>query len=87
MSYYTGTNETELIPFRLLLAVRSNAIADLDFQQLVRHDIRTIVTRKLELKPAILTAYQNAFPNGQKFLEETLEEIDPSLLAKLRSRG
>jgi hypothetical protein len=87
MSYYTGTNETELIAFRLLLAVRSNAITDRDFQQLVRHDIRTIVTRKLELKPAILTAYQNAFPNGQQFLEETLEEIDPSLLATLRSRG
>jgi hypothetical protein len=87
MSYYTGANETDLIPLRLLLAVRSEALADWDFQQLVRHDLRTIFTRKPELKPAILTAYRDALPIGQQFLEETLAEIDPALLARLRSKG
>jgi hypothetical protein len=85
MSYYTGANETDLIPLRLLLAVHSDAISDRDFQQLVRHDIRTIVTRKPELKPTILTAYRDALPMGRQFLEETLEEVDPTLLATLRS--
>ena len=57
MSYYTGANEVELIPLRLHLAVNSQALAEKDFQELVRHDIRTIVTRKPELKPAILTLF------------------------------
>lgn len=83
MSYYTGANETELIPLRLRLAVNSNALADGDFQQLVRHDIKTIITRKPELTPAILAAYRDALPFGRQFLEETLKEIDPSFLAKL----
>jgi hypothetical protein len=87
MSYYTGTNETELIPLRLLLAVNSQALADKDFQQLVRHDIRIIVTRKPELEHAIVAAYRDASPLGRKFLEKTLEEIDPTLLARLASKG
>lgn len=87
MSYYTGANETELIPLRLRLAVNSNALADKDFQQLVRHDIHTIVTRKPELTPAILAAYRDALPFGQQFLEETLKEIDPALLARLAPKG
>jgi hypothetical protein len=87
ISYYTGANETDLIPLRLLLAIHSDALADKDFQLLVRHDIRTIVTRKPELKPAILAAYRDALPIGQQFLEETLEEVDPTLLGKLRSKG
>ena len=86
MSYYTGANEVELIPLRLHLAVNSQALAENDFQELVRHDIRTIVTRKPELKPAILTAYRDALPTGRQFLEETLKEIDPALLPMLRPR-
>jgi hypothetical protein len=87
MSYYTGANEFELIPLRLSLAVRSDAIADKDFQQLVSHDIRIIVSRKPELKPVILLAYRDALPGGQQFIEKTLEEMDPTLLATLRSGG
>jgi hypothetical protein len=87
MSYYTGANETGLIPLRLLLAVQSVALGDSDFQQLVRHDIRTVVTRKPELKHAIVAAYRDAAPIGRQFIEDTLEEIDPPLLARLRSKG
>jgi hypothetical protein len=84
MSYYTGANETELIPSRLPLAINSSEIGDRDFQQLVGHDIRIIVTRKPELIPAILAAYRDGLPMGQQFLEATLKEVDPTLLAKLR---
>jgi len=86
MSYYTGANESPLIPARLLFAAGSQAMADKDFQDLVRHDIRTIVTRKPELKSAILAAYQDAFPSGQQFIEQTLLEIDPELVVKLHSK-
>ena len=87
MSYYTGANETEIIPLRLKLALRSEALADKDFQQLVRHDISIIITRKPELKPVILSAYRDALPVGQQFLEAVLKDLDPSLLTKLRSRS
>jgi hypothetical protein len=87
MSYYTGANETELIPLRLWLAVRSDAIGDPDFQQLVSHDIRVVATREPALEPVILTAYRGALPSARRFLEETLEEIDPNLLAKIHSDG
>jgi hypothetical protein len=86
MSYYTGANEAELIPLRLHLALNSQALAEKDFQELVRHDIRIIITRKPELKPAILTAYRDALPTGRQFLEQTLKESDPTLLATLRSK-
>ena len=87
MSYYTGANETEIIPLRLLLAVRSEALADKDFQQLVHHDILVIVTREPQLKAAILSAYPQALPIGKKFLEDVLKDLDPSLLARFRLRG
>ena len=86
MSYLTGANKTDLIPLRLQLALRSNAIADKQLQQLVYHEIGTIVTRKPELKPAILAAYRDALPIGQQFLEETLQELDPVLYATLRKK-
>lgn len=84
MSYYTGANETELIPLRLLLAVSSEGLIEKDLQQLVRHDIRTIITRKPELKPAILAAYRDAPALGRQFLEDTLRQIDPTMLENLR---
>jgi hypothetical protein len=84
MSYYTGANETELIGLRLPLAVRSDALSNKDFQQLVGHDIRVIVTRKPGLKPVILAAYRDALPTGQQFIEQTLTEIDPTQLERLR---
>lgn len=83
MSYYTGRNEPQLLPVRLLLSLSIPSITDKDFQQLVSHDLRLIVTQHAELKPAILTAYQYALPEGQQFLRETLKGLDPSFLAKL----
>lgn len=87
MSYYTGANETELMPLRLLLAVNSQALSNKDFRELVRHDIRTIVSRKPELNPSILAAYREALPSGRQFIEETLDQIDPGLFAKLQFKG
>ena len=85
MSYYTGANEVELIPLRLSLAVSFSDIADPDFQQLVRHDISIIITKKPELKSAIQDAYRYALPDGRQFIEKTLNEMDPALLSKIRS--
>lgn len=82
MSYYTGRNESKLIPARLALSLRLPSIADPEFQQLASFDLRTVL-RNPELKPAILDAYQNALPEGQRFLQAVLKELDPNLLATL----
>ena len=86
MSYYTGTNELELFPLRIRLASRSeNTFADTELRTLVQRDIRIIVTRKPELKPTIRAAYHDALPAGRQFIEQSLGELDPGLLASLRS--
>jgi hypothetical protein len=85
MSYYTGANEIELIPFRLALAVRSDAVEDEDFQELVSHDIRVIISRRPELKTAIQAAYREALPRGRQVIERTLAQMDPALRAQLQS--
>jgi hypothetical protein len=83
MSYYTGPNEVALIPPRVLLSLTLPVISDKDFQLLVAHDLRTIVTRRPDLKPAISNAYQYASPEGQQFIRDTLKDLDPNLLSSL----
>jgi hypothetical protein len=85
MSYYTGPTELALIPSRILIATRSDAIADPELQILVGGEIRTIITRKPDLKPLILAAYRNAIPDGKRFIEATVAEIDPALLTAIRT--
>lgn len=85
MSYYTGPNEIELIPLRLLLSIQSEALQDSEFQELVRHDMRIIVAHKPKLRPALVVAYREALPIGKQFIEKTLEELDPALLSSIRS--
>lgn len=82
MSYYTGANEIALIPVRLALALSLPSITDKDFQQLVGRDLRIAVTRHAELKPAILTAYKYALPEGQEFVRGALKDLDPNLLTQ-----
>ncbi|HMJ49698.1 MAG TPA: hypothetical protein VK440_03905 [Burkholderiales bacterium] len=86
MSYYTGPNEVALIPFRLMLSLTSPAISDNDFQQLVAHDLRTIVNRRPELKPAVANAYRSASPEGQQFVRDALKDLDPNLLSGLAQK-
>ena len=85
MSFYTGPNEASLIPNRLLVAVRFGALADDEVKLLVRHEVRTIITRRPEFKPSISSAYGDAPPEGKRFLESAVGEVDPNFLPVLRS--
>jgi hypothetical protein len=40
---------------------------------------------KPELKPLIAAAYRNALPEGRRFIESQVGELDPGLLASLRA--
>jgi hypothetical protein len=85
MSYYTGPNEAALIPFRLKLATRSSAIADAQVQTLVASELRTIVLRRSDLKPAVLAAYRQASPQGRRLIEDTVTRLDPAFGGELRA--
>lgn len=85
MSYYTGSSSVTVAPMRLLLAVQSRALQDDDFQELVRHDIQIAVARRSELMPTLISAYNKAPLAGRQFIEKTLAELDPSMLASVRA--
>jgi hypothetical protein len=84
MSYYTGPSEIALVPLRLLLAVRSDALTDTEFADLVSRDIRLAAAHQRELKPALVAAYRDALPAGKDFIEKALEPLDPALLSSIR---
>lgn len=81
MSYYTGANEIELTPLRLLVLARSDALTNDDLKQLVYRDIRNVTTRAPQLKYTIITAYREASPVGRELLNQILAELDPTLLS------
>jgi hypothetical protein len=83
MSYYTGPNDANLMPLRLFTAAHSDALTDSDVQQLVQRDVRIILTRWLELKPALIAAYKNARPDAKRFIESAVTQIDPKFLATM----
>jgi hypothetical protein len=85
MSYYTAPNDTRLIAGRIALALQSQAIADDELQTLVAHEIRTILTRKPELKPMIVSAYRTAPATARAFIEDQIGVLDQKFLTELRT--
>jgi len=85
MSYYTGPNVVALMPSRLLIATRSAAITDPELQDLVGREIRTIVTRRPDLRPALFVAYRDALPEGRKFIDSKVSDLDSNLMASIRA--
>jgi hypothetical protein len=85
MSYYTGPNELPLIPMRIKIATGTDAITDSELQILVGGEIRKIITRRPDLKPLIIAAYRSALPEGKRFIESQVSELDPALLASIRA--
>jgi hypothetical protein len=84
MSYYTGPNELSLLPLRLFIATHSNALADSDMPGLVRRDVRMILTRWPDLRPALAAAYKDAVPDAKRLLDSAVTETDPAFLRAMR---
>ena len=84
MSYLTARNDAGLMAVRLDLANSSNALADPDVRELARGDVRLILLRRPELRPAVASAYRRASTLGKAFLDDAIRSIDPSFLAALR---
>jgi hypothetical protein len=84
MSYLTSAAEVTLIPARLGLISTSVSIADADLKGLARGDIRLILTRRPDLKPAIADAYRRASPDGKAFIDDAVRSLDPGFAASLQ---
>jgi len=82
MSYYTGPNEAPLMPLRLSVATRSEAVGDTEVQEFVRRDLRLLLAR--QRNSAVAEAYNAASPAGKRLIEGAVQEIDPSGLSSLR---
>ncbi|MGY0575851.1 hypothetical protein ACTGJ9_036435 [Bradyrhizobium sp. RDM12] len=77
MSYYTSPTALELMPVRLDTATLSDATTDADLAELVRGDLRLMLARRPDQKPAIVRAYRRASRHGKSFLEQAVGTIDP----------
>jgi hypothetical protein len=86
MSYFIAPNDPELMPVRLDTATLFGALSDPDLKELVRGDIRLMLTRQASLKNAVAAAYQRASTPGKAFLDEAVKSIDPAFIPMLRGQ-
>jgi hypothetical protein len=84
MAYFIAPNDTRLMPVRIDIASRFDALAIPDVKDLVRNDVQLILTRRLESKWALVSAYRRASDLGKAFLKDAIESVEPSFLAALR---
>jgi hypothetical protein len=85
MSYYTGSSEMRLIPFRLMIAIKRDEFDDDELHEFISHDIRLLLDRK-QIAP-ITDAYMEASAKGKNFLVQTVRDIDPSALSAVRKEA
>lgn len=85
MSYFTGPNRAELIPIRLDLVTTSNALSDADLSELARSDVRAMLMQLSDQRAALIKDYVRASATGKKFLENSVEMLDPTFAASLRN--
>ncbi len=85
MSYYTAPNEFALLPLRLQVSLQPNNLKDSEIQDLIKRDIRFVVTKAPSLKPALIAAYKAAPPASKAMVERLVTEIDPTYLAAMRA--
>ncbi|MBR0903897.1 hypothetical protein [Bradyrhizobium liaoningense] len=84
MAYFVAPNDERLMPARIDMAARFDALAVPDVRDLVRNDVRLILIRRPESRSALVSAYRRASKLGKAFLEDAVGSIDSSFLAKLR---
>ena len=67
------------------MAVRVNKFNDIEMSQLVSRDLRLLLARKQNA--VIIQAYNAASADGKDFIEQSIGDLDPSLLNTLRATG
>jgi hypothetical protein len=85
MSYFTGPNRAELVPIRLDLVTVSGALSDADLSELARSDVRAMLTRSGDQRPALANDYVRASAAGKAFLEDSVRMLDPAFADSLKN--
>jgi hypothetical protein len=83
MSYYTGPSEQNLIPLRLQIATRADRFDDVQIREFAARELRALLQGKQN--SAIADAYNIASPAGKLFIEQTVADLDTSLVKTLRA--
>lgn len=87
MAYYTGPNETSLIPPRLKATLRlTGGPADPELQDMIKGDISLIFRRLPALKPILANAYKTASTDGRALAERIIGELNPDYLKIIRNQ-
>ncbi len=87
MSYYTAPDQPGLLPLRLAQALRLEDISgDEELADMARRDIRFVLTRSVDLRPALISAYRTASLAGRLLVEQTVTPVEPGYLTMLRSQ-
>jgi hypothetical protein len=76
MAYYTGPSDQYVVPLRLKIAAQSADFEDVEIQPLVMRDLRLLLAR--QDTSAIVEAYDAASAAGKKFIEQSLDTLDPA---------
>lgn len=88
MSYYTAPNEQVLFPSRIKVSLAAAAaLHDRELADMVRRDIRLLITRAPAQKPALVAIYKSASGSSRQFVERVVSEIDPAWLAGARTES
>jgi hypothetical protein len=83
MSYYTGPSEPSVMPLRLLVAARLDALDDTEIQQFIRRDLHLLLAQGQT--SAIAESYAGASPTGRRFIEQAVDEFGPAYRGLLRA--
>jgi hypothetical protein len=86
-SYYTGLNDTDLIPLRLRVMTQAADMADAELQSMLIGDIRSIVMRIPSLRDTLADIYRAASPEAKDMIEANVTGLDRNFLATLRKGG
>lgn len=85
MAYLTAPNDARLMPARLEVATRSDALVDPDLKEFALGDVRIMLTRSPGQKEAVVAAYRRASSRGRAFLDKATQSINPAFLPILHS--
>ena len=83
MSYYTGASDQHLMPLRLRVSAQMAKFNDVEIRQFVERDLRFFLTHKQTGE--IADAYGVASPAAKSLIEQTVQDIDPTALEKIRA--
>lgn len=83
MSFLTAPSDPGLIPGRLAVLATSTTTKDGELASLARADIRLILTRRPDLKGAIVRAYDRGSPKGKALIRDIAGALDPGFAATL----